>query len=440
MNRLWLSATFLAGSLLNPLPLLADDNISLANNSSQNAEIHCGYILDVESKKALKDQYITVENGVITAISTTPSSRQELIDIDLSDKYCMPGLIDSHVHLFIDATRHTPDQTIPTHSSAYNALHGLKKAQTLLNSGFTTIRIVGDVDYGFASVEIKKAFESEIFIGPRMFVAPHPFSPTGGHGDLNSYAPDMPFEVTGPLVVDGVDEIRKQVRREIKYGADWIKVLVTGGVISQHDDPRVSVYTQEELNAVAEEAHRYNKKIMAHAHGDSGIKMALAAGFDSIEHGTLMEEDTIKLMAKNGTYYIPTIYVVDWILDVGAKNGMPADTLAKAKAMRGSLSRSVQLAYKHGVKLVLGSDPIFPMEESIREFSAMAVDIPDPWVVLQAGTITAAEMLGVKDKIGSIGVGKVADIVATPMNPIVKMSNIENVQFVMKGGKVIRSN
>ncbi|WP_246125309.1 metal-dependent hydrolase family protein [Exilibacterium tricleocarpae] len=401
-------------------------------------EIHCGYVLDVEAEKLLSDQRILVRDDRIIAMGPAVDTPAGAGKIDLSDRYCAPGLMDAHAHLFFDITRGTVDQTVPTQSSAYKALRGLKNAQILLRSGFTTIRIPGDGDLHYAGIDLRNAINRGDFVGPRMFVAPHAISALGGHGDLNTYAPDLVNKPLG-FIADGVDEVRKAVRKEIKYGADWIKVMASGGVISQHDDPEVSTYSQAEFNAMAEEAHRHHKKITAHAHSDAAIRMAVEAGFDSIEHATLVSEKTIKLMAKKGTYYIPTLYVIDWIIEMGRKGGVSADNLEKAKLVAARHSRSVNMAYKHGVKMVLGTDPVFPMDQAIREFNAMATRIPNNWYVLQAGTIHGAELLGLAEETGSLKVGKLADIVAMEKNPIAAMKNIEQIGFVMKNGAVVRN-
>ncbi len=400
--------------------------------------IDCGTVLDVEREQALSKQQILVKNAVIEAIGAGVTAPVGAERIDLSNQVCLPGLMDTHVHLFIDTTKASIDASAPTQSSAANALMGLKNTRTLLNSGFTTIRVPGDADYHYAGIELRDAIERGDFVGPRMLVAPHAISPTGGHGDFNSYAPDLPHRLMGPKVADGVAAIRLAVREEIKYGADWIKVMASGGVMSQHDDPEVAAYTAEEFRTFADEAHRHKKKITAHAHGDVGIRAAVEAGFDAIEHGTMMEPETAKLMASRGTFYVPTLYVADWILERGRQGGITANNLEKAMLVNQKHSDSVRLAVKYGVPLALGSDPIFPMEESIREFNAMARRIDDKWLVLQAGTINSAKMLGLDDQIGSLSPGKQADIVAMPNSPLEDMRNIEQVNFVMKGGVVVR--
>jgi imidazolonepropionase-like amidohydrolase len=400
-------------------------------------DIHCGKLLDVEKQQVVNNQHILVRNGVIAEIGTAVDAPADAIRIDRSRQVCAPGLFDSHVHLTVDSTKSTVDVGRLQQSSAYNALLGVRNAQKLLNTGFTTLRLPGDFDPYFATVEVKNAFARGDFIGPRMLVAPHAWSPTGGHGDANSLVPDQDIPVFNNIA-DGVEGVRLAVRNEIKYGADWIKIMGTGGVMSQHDDPEVAAYTQEEFNAFADETHRHKKKITAHIHGDSGARMAVQAGFDSIEHGTMLKPETIQMMAEQGTYLIPTRYVLDWILEKGQSGGITANNLAKAQLVAKTHADVMRAAYKAGVPMALGSDPIFPMEESIREFAAMARIIGDNWFVLRAGTIAAAEMLELDQLVGSLAVGKQADIVAMPLNPIDDMKHIEEVNFVMIGGRVVR--
>ena len=412
--------------------------LTVAAHAQDTTVVRCGELLDVEAKRTLNDQQIRIEGDRIVEIGDRVRSSAGDRIIDLSDRVCMPGLMDTHVHLFIDTLSKTVDQAAPTQSSAYNALMGLRNLRTLLDLGFTTVRVPGDMDYHYAGIELRNAIERGWFEGPRMFVAPHAISPLGGHGDFNSYAPDLPHAVLGPKIADGVDGVRRAVREEIKYGADWIKVMASGGVMSQHDDPEVAAYTAEEFRALAEETHRHGKKITAHAHGDAGIRGAVEAGFDSIEHGTMMSAETARLMAEKGTFYVPTVYVVDWILERGATGGISANNLEKAKKVSALHAQSIAHAGDSGVRLVIGSDPIFPMEEAIREFTALAKRVRDNWEVLRAGTLHPAMMLELDDQLGSLAVGKKADLVASPQSPIERMQNIEQVSFVMKDGRVVR--
>ena len=424
--------------VLTPVLILAAFSLSPVSMAADRyIDIHCGILLDVEEQEALSDQHILVRNDIIAAVGSSVNAPAGAQAIDLSDRVCAPGLMDMHVHLFIDATKVDLDAGSVKQSSAFNALMGLSNAQTLLQHGFTTIRVPGDFDVYFAGVELKHAFERGQFIGPRMLVAPHTLSPLGGHGDANSFAPDAGVALR-PGIVDGADEARLAVRREVKYGADWIKIMASGGVMSQHDDPAVAAYTQEEFNAFADETHRLRRKITAHVHGDAGARMAVQAGFDSLEHGTMLEPETVEMMAERGTFLIPTRYVVDWILERGQQGGITANNLAKAQMVSKTHGDVIKLAYRRGVKMAVGSDPIFPMGESVREFAALNRIIDDAWFVLRAGTIRAAELLELEDQVGSIKTGKAADIVAMPASPIEEMSNIEQIDFVMKGGVVVR--
>jgi len=435
--------TFTKKLLGSALALLSTSALATAPAPATTGEqlqyIQCGKLLDVVKKQTLSNQNILVRNGVIEAMGADVKAPEEAESIDLSNQVCMPGLMDMHTHIFIDSTKSTLDVAGLVNSSADATLFGLRNLKSLLNQGFTTIRIPGDLDKAYASISLKNAINRGEFDGPRMLVAPHGLSPTGGHGDANSFAADshLPIALN---IVDGIDDIRRTLRTEFKYGADWVKVMATGGVMSQHDDPNVAAYSDEEFAVFVEETHRHNKKITVHAHGDEGIYAAVKAGVDSVEHGTLMSKRTAKLMAKKGTYYVPTLYVLDWILEMGKKGGITANNLAKANLVAQKHANSVAMAYKYGVKMALGSDPIFPMDQVNREFDAMAKRIPDNWYVLQMGTINSAELLGLEDTIGSLEVGKQADIVATAKNPIDEMKNIESVSFVMKGGKVIRAN
>jgi len=400
--------------------------------------IVCGTLLDVESKEVLKNQNILVRNDVIEAMGTRVSTPAGTEILDLSDSVCMPGLMDMHVHIMINSTKSDTDIQSLRDSVADKTLFGLRNLQTLLNLGFTTIRIPGDGDKSYATLALRNAINRGEFKGPRMLVAPHAYSPTGGHGDwTNSFAYDsnVPLAIN---IVDGKDQIRRKLRESFKYGSDWVKIMATGGVMSQNDDPEVTAYSEEEFRVFAEETHRHKKKITAHAHGDAGARAAIEAGFDSIEHITLMQRETAKLMAEKGTVYVPTRYVLEWILAMGETGGITANNLAKANFVADRHLESIKMAYEEGVKMVLGSDPIYPMNEAIREFNSMANVLGDNWYVLQMGTINSAELLGLENEIGSLKVGKQADIVATPNNPIDDMENIEAVNFVMQGGSVIR--
>ena len=413
---------------------------ALASTASlaDTSVIDCGALVDVENRRMIRDQQILVVDGVISEIGAGVDAPPHSSRIDLSDQYCLPGLMDTHVHLFIDSRVGTVTDNFLHKSSATNALLGLKRLQVLLNSGITTIRVPGDIDYQFAAVDLKHAIERGDFDGPRMRVAPHALSQLGGHVDLNTIRPDGP-EVSGTVVQAGVDNVREAVRRQVKYGADWIKITASGGVMSQHDDPRVQGWTDEEIFAFADEAHRLGVRITAHVHGnDAGLTVA-RAGFDSIEHGTMLEDDTIAVMKQNGVFLVPTVYVVDWILEQGVGGGITADNYQKAQEVSKTHRTALMKAYRAGIPIAMGSDPIFPHKESVREFASLVNAGLTPWDSIRAGTIVSAQLLGLEHEVGSLAAGKQADIVAVSGDPVDDITELEAVRFVMKGGKVIRN-
>lgn len=414
-----------------------------ASDSVAGAEgitlLRCGAIVDVERERIVPARDLLVENGVIRQIEAGLGTPAGVIVVDLSDRYCAPGLMDMHIHLFIDSRTGTLAQNFLNKSTGMNALQGLKRAQILLQHGFTTIRIPGDIDYGFAAIDIRNSINRGEFVGPRMLVAPHALSQLGGHVDLNDIRPDIPAPVNGTIVPAGVDNVREAVRREVKHGADWIKITASGGVMSQHDDPRIQGWTDEEIFAFADEAHRLGVKITAHVHGHQAGLTVARAGFDSIEHGTMLRDEAIEAMVENDVILVPTRYVLEWILEQGARGGITDDNLRKAKLVDEMHQTALMKAYKAGVRIAMGSDPIFPHEESNREFAAMVSAGIEPWDAIRAGTIVAAELLGIEREIGSLSVGKAADIVAIRENPVDDITTLERVSFVMKGGVVVRN-
>lgn len=418
--------------------LLAGQFAGAAPAADRWTLIEAGAVADIQKKSFLPRAQILIKNDRIQAIGRNLRAPPEAQRIDLSNAYVLPGFIDMHVHVFSTYDQKSRLQTVLTQSSADNALYGLKNLQTLLHSGFTTVRMPGDKDQGFASISIRNAINRGDFEGPRMFVAPHFLGPLGGHGDLNDVSPDWEGHVEGQVIHAGVDNMREAVRRELKYGADLIKIMVTGGVMSQNDDPSVQGFSDEELVALAEEAHRHHKKITAHAHGDAGAYAAVKAGFDSIEHGTMISDETIKLMVKKGTFLVPTVYVLDWIVAQGPRGGISANNHEKALRVSKTRDAAVLAAYKAGVRLALGSDSIFPHEQAVREFAAMARLGIANWDVLRAGTLGAAELLGQESNFGTLEAGKLADVVAIPGDPIADVTQVEKAFFVMKEGRVVR--
>ncbi len=428
-TRIWslTTAVFFTGIFARPAPA-----------ADQWTAIDAGTVVDVERKTFIRRATILIKNDRIHAVGTNLKVPPEAKKIDLSNAYVLPGFIDMHTHVFATYDQKSRLEAVLTQSSADNALIGLKNLQTMMRSGITTVRLPGDKDQGFAAISIRNAINRGDFAGPRMFVAPHFAGPVGGHGDLNDVSPEWEGHVEGQVIYAGIENMQNHVRREVKYGADWIKIMVTGGVMSQHDDPAIQGFSDEELKALADETHRYRRKITAHAHGDAGAYAAVKAGFDSIEHGTMISDRTIKLMVDKGTFLVPTVYVLDWIVAHGAGGGISANNYEKALRVAKTRNIAIMNAYKAGVKLALGSDPVFPHNEAIREFAAMAKVGIAPWDVLCAGTTGGAELLDQRQNLGSLEPGKLADIVAVPGDPVADIAQVEKAFFVMKEGRVFR--
>jgi imidazolonepropionase-like amidohydrolase len=392
--------------------------------------IRCGRLIDGRADRPAENASIVVQDGKIIAIgenATVPSGAQI---VDLGRATVLPGLMDLHVHLMIG--------NFLNESSAHKALSGMRNAQTMLRCGFTTIRIPGDGDTFYSPIEIRNAIARGEYVGPRMLVAPHNLTATGGHGDINDLAPDMAVLSVGKII-SGPESVRQRVREEIKYGADWIKLYVTGGVMSANDNPRVQSMTDEEIRAAVDEAHRYLKKVCVHAIGTEGIKSAVRAGVDSVEHGILIDQEGINLMRERGTYLVPTLYVLNYVVEQGVKAGFPAGSIAKGKSIIAERDRNIRAAFAAGVKIAFGSDTIFPHDQANREFALMVGLGLTPMQAIKAATINSADLLGLEKEIGSLEVGKRADIIAVGDSPLDDIRALERVKFVMKDGQVIRN-
>jgi imidazolonepropionase-like amidohydrolase len=297
---------------------------------------------------------------------------------------------------------------------------------------------MGDGDIYYANQDLKKIIDSGVFIGPRLTGAAHYISITGGGGDVNYLSPEQNVIADG-LIADGPDEIRKAIRKEIKYGSDWIKIMVTGAFMSVGDNPKNVSFSPEELRAAIEEASRHNIPVAAHAHATDGVNQAIIAGARSIEHGSYLDEESIALMVEHETYYVPTIYVGDYYANSGK-------LLAQSKnddfylSFRDDWLKMIGKAYRAGVKIAVGSDLCgYAIEPHVcaREFATLVEAGLSPMDAIKAGTSVGAELLQWDDQIGSIEVDKLADIIAVPGNPLVDISALEKPVFVMKNGQII---
>ncbi|MEC8904125.1 MAG: amidohydrolase family protein [Pseudomonadota bacterium] len=392
-------------------------------------------MIDVANGKVVKQAAVIVTDNIITASGrlkdlTVPN---EATRIDLGNATLMPGLMDMHVHLTSDATRHGYKRLEVSLPRA--AITGVKHAKATLDAGFTTVRNVGAP--GFADVALRDAINAGDVVGPRMFVAGPSLGVTGGHCDSNL----LPYEYDNYSegVADGPWEVRKKVRRNIKYGATVIKFCATGGVLSKGTKVGAQQYTFEEMKALIDEAHLRGLTVATHAHGTYGIKAAIKAGVDSVEHVSLLDDEAIDLAKKNGTYFSMDIYVTEYILGEGEKAGILEESLNKERIVGKTQRENFEKAVKAGVNMVFGSDAgVYPHGDNPKQFARMVKFGMTPIQAIQAATINPARLLKQEATLGSLEKGKLADIVAVPGNPLDDMSLMEKVGFVMKDGQIVK--
>lgn len=394
------------------------------------------YVIDGKSDNRLKNKAILVSDNKIMSIIDIDAIPEKYTVINLPGTTLMPGMVNAHEHPLLYKSDYQNGHLQA--SSAYKALIGLKTLQQLLEAGWTSIRVMGDGDIYYANQDIRKAIDSGMFLGPRITGAGHYISITGGGGDINYLSPEQGVIADG-LIADGPDEIRKAIRQEIKYGSDWIKIMVTGAFMSVGDNPKNVSFSPEELEAAVAEAARQNIPVAAHAHATEGINQAVIAGVRSIEHGSYLDENSIELMVKNGTFYIPTIYVGDYYAYSGK-------LLAQSKnddfylSFRDDWLKMIGKAYRAGVKIAVGSDLCgYEVDPHVcaREFATLIEAGLSPMDAIKAGTIVGAELLQWNDRLGSIEENKLADIIAVRGNPLTDISVLEKPVFVMKDGRII---
>jgi imidazolonepropionase-like amidohydrolase len=396
--------------------------------------LKCGWLLDGKSDQPRKDVTIAIEGEKVREVGVTSAAGQT---IDLSRETCLPGLIDTHTHILLqgDITAADYDEQLLKQSPGYRTILATVNARRALEYGFTTIRDLETEGAGYADVDVKKAIQNGVIPGPRMQVATRAMDVTGAY-PLQGYAPDVPVP-HGVQVVDGVEDGRKAVREQISHGADWIKVYSDRGYFVRTDGvlDDIPTFTLDELKAIVDEAHREHHKVASHAMALHGVHNSVEAGVDSVEHGNYIADEDLKTMANQGIFYVPTIFVGEYVAQGRAATGAPV-WLKMVQIHEDTFRR----AMKAGVKIAFGTDAGgFDWKvDPAKEFAYMVKWGMTPAQAIRSATELASVLLGMQDKIGTIEAGKFADIVAVPGDPIKDVTLLEHVDFVMKGGTVYK--
>jgi imidazolonepropionase-like amidohydrolase len=396
--------------------------------------VRAAKLVDPKSATTFTNPVVLIEGDKIKAVGANLAVPVGADTIDLQGATLLPGLIDCHTHITLQSTNYYED--IFRRSPIDYAILAPVYAKRTLEAGFTMVRDVGAGEY--IDIALKRAIDKGDLPGPRIIPAGLAISSTGGHGDLVGFSPYIKIE-NFSSVADGVDEIRKLVRKDVKFGADVIKVFAGGGVLSEEEKVGGAQFSQEELNALVEEATMWGRKVAAHAHGAEPIKRAIKAGVASIEHASLIDDEGIRLAIQHGTFLVMDIYNDDYILAEYARKGYPEKIIDKERQVGRQQRENFQKAVRTGVKMAFGSDAgVYPHGWNAKQFALMVKWGMTPMQAIQAATVNAAELIGWEGKVGEVQAGAYADLIAVADDPLADVTTLEHVTFVMKSGVVTK--
>ena len=418
-------------------PLVAQGPVAAPKASGPvRVAIKAAHLIDPRGQgRRIDDAVILVDADTVVQVGSRLAVPNGYRVVDLGSATLLPGLIDVHTHLTSQQTDYY--EGLFRRSAIDVAITAPTNARKTLDAGFTSVRDVGAPE--LVDVALRNAIQRGDVEGPRMAVATMPVSATGGHGDLNGFSPYLSSQTLGGPV-DGVEAIRKRVRYDVKYGADLIKVLAGAGVLSEEESAGGPQYTQEELDAVVDEARMWGRKVAAHAHGAEAIKRAIKAGVASVEHAGLIDEEGVRLAVQHGTYLVPDILTDEWILEHGKDQmGLPDKIIDKEREIRKHQNENWGRAIKAGVKLAFGTDAgVYPHGLNAKQFGYLRQLPLTSMQMIQMATVNAADLIGWTGKVGALAPGAFADVIAVQGDPVADVTELERVTFVMKGGKVVR--
>jgi imidazolonepropionase-like amidohydrolase len=404
---------------------------------SDVTRIRAGQLVDVVAGEVLRDQLLVVRGEHIESVGPDDG---EPVDVDLSNHTVLPGLIDCHAHLIGEVESGHGYAALVQRSGAQEALSGVRNARDTVMAGFTSVRDVGTFR-AFVDVALRDAIEAGDVLGPRMLCAGAYVTSSSGGGDVTGLAPDVDAVVPRDLrfgVANSPEEVRKVVREILHGGADFIKVIATGAVLTEGTVPSAPEFSEAEIRAAVEEAGLYETHVAAHAHGAEGIKRAVRAGVRSIEHGSLMDDESIALMAEHGTFLVADVWMGDWSIEQGEREGWSPDVMRKLRETTDAQREGFARAVEAGVRIAFGTDSgTYPHGMNANQFASMVKYGMTPMEAIRSATVVAAELLGWRDRVGALEPGLFADLVAVEGDVMNDVDLLTDVAFVMKSGRVV---